>query len=84
MRPFQLRAIVKRSLRRAGITKAITPHSLRHSFCTNLLRAGLNLKAIAELAGHVSLETTAKYTRVEISDLSAAYRAAHPLAGGKP
>jgi len=80
IRPFQLRAIVKKYARAAGITKPITCHSLRHSFCTNLLRAGLNLKAIAELAGHVSLETTAKYTRVEIGDLATAYRAAHPLA----
>lgn len=80
MKLFQLRAVVRKHVRDAGIDKAITCHSLRHTFCTNLLRAGVNLKAIAELAGHVSLETTARYTRVEIGDLTAAYRAAHPLA----
>ncbi|HOW73061.1 MAG TPA: tyrosine-type recombinase/integrase [Phycisphaerae bacterium] len=81
LRPHQLRRIVRQHARRAGIARPITCHSLRHTFCTNLLRAGANLKSIAELAGHASMDTTAKYTRVDISDLASVYRSAHPLAG---
>jgi len=83
-RPSQLRYIVCRHALGARIDKPVTPHSLRHSFCTNMLRAGVNLTAIAELVGHASLETTAKYTRVDIADLSAIYRISHPLAGDVP
>ena len=73
-----IRDIVKKHAGLAGIEKPIAPHSLRRTFCTLLLRAGANLKVIAELAGHASLKTTVRYTKVEISELSAVYRAAHP------
>jgi len=73
-----IRAIVKKHAGLAGIDKPIAAHSLRRTFCTLLLRAGANLKVIAELAGHASLKTTVRYTKVEISELSAVYRATHP------
>ncbi len=76
MQPFQLRLIVRRRGKRAGLV--ITPHCLRHTFCTLMLKAGANLKAIAELAGHVRLSTTARYTRVDIHELSAVYSRSHP------
>ena len=73
-----IRDIVKRYAGLADIDKPIAPHSLRRTFCTLLLKAGANLKVIAELAGHASLKTTVRYTKVEISELSAVYRATHP------
>lgn len=74
----ELRAAVKKMARAAGIRKHITPHSLRHTFCTLLLTHGCNLKVIAELAGHASLGTTARYTRVDIRELAEVYHHAHP------
>lgn len=70
--------IVDEHVRRAKLRKHITPHSLRRTFCTLMLQAGVNLKAIAELAGHKCLATTATYTKVDITTLSAVYREAHP------
>jgi integrase/recombinase XerD len=78
----QLGRLVRTHAERAGIGRPVTPLTLRHSFCTNLLRHGANLKVIAELAGHGSLNTTAGYTRVDIGELSAVYRSAHPRSGG--
>jgi integrase/recombinase XerC len=76
MSVHRLRDLVKRHA--SGMPKAVTPHSLRRTFCTLMLKAGANLKVIAELAGHARLSTTARYTKVDIAELSAVYRAAHP------
>jgi site-specific recombinase XerD len=70
-------------VKRAGIRKHLSCHSLRHTFCTLMLKAGMSLKIIAELAGHNTLATTAKYTRLDIQELTAVYRRAHPLCGGR-
>jgi len=50
--------------RRAGITKEVTPHSLRHSFATYLVDNGTELDVVKELLGHESIRTTSMYTRV--------------------
>lgn len=69
--------VVKRSLTHVG--KKITPHGLRHSFATHLLRAGSDLRILQELLGHKNISTTEKYTHLELSDLNQTLEQHHPL-----
>jgi integrase/recombinase XerD len=64
--------------KRAGVAKRVTPHVFRHSVATHMLRRGADIRHIQALLGHASLTTTERYTRVEISDLQAVMRRAHP------
>lgn len=72
--------VVKAAAAKAGITKNVYPHLLRHSFATHMLEGGANLRAVQILLGHAHLETTEIYTHVHRPHLLEAYAAFHPRA----
>jgi integrase/recombinase XerD len=70
--------MIKRQALQAGITKAISPHTLRHSFATVLLEGGADLRAIQVLLGHESIGTTEIYTHIDMSTLRQQILEHHP------
>ncbi len=70
--------MIKRAAADAGIKKTVSPHTLRHSFATALLKGGADLRAIQEMLGHESIGTTEIYTHLETSDLRREILEHHP------
>ncbi len=77
--PRYIQIMVKNYANFAGIKKKVTPHILRHSFATHLLRKGMDIRAIQKLMGHTNLTTTQIYTSVDMETLRTVYDRARLL-----
>lgn len=72
--------LIKKLAVEAGIKKAISPHTLRHSFATTLIEAGANLRAVQQMLGHESITTTEIYTHLDKAYLKTVIEQYHPRA----
>lgn len=70
--------LVKRYAARVGVSRDVSPHTLRHSFATHMLAGGAEIRALQELLGHASIRTTQIYTQVDHSRLKSIHERCHP------
>jgi integrase/recombinase XerD len=77
-RSTTLSYLISRYGKRTGLTKSTSPHALRHSCATHLLKGKADIRYIQQILGHASIETTQLYTKVEITDLKQVLKRCHP------
>lgn len=70
--------VLKGYAKSAGITKDITPHTLRHSFAAHMIQNGADLRSVQEMMGHADIATTQMYLNLELYKMKDTYAKAHP------
>ena len=73
-----MRKMFKATLAKAGVSQAYSPHDMRHTFASDLLEGGADLRSVQEMLGHSSLSTTQIYTHLSADRLTRVHRQAHP------
>jgi len=74
--------VLRSAAETAGVTREVSPHTLRHCFATHLLAGGADVRVVQELLGHASVATTQLYTHVTVDTLREVYATSHPRALG--
>jgi site-specific recombinase XerD len=75
--PRSIERMIKTYAAKAGITKKVTPHVMRHSFATDLLSNGADIRSVQQLLGHASINTTQIYTHVTDAHLREVHKKFH-------
>ena len=82
LQPDGVSQAVRRNCGKAGLSRPVMAHALRHAFATHLLRAGADVRHVQRLLGHSSVVTTETYTHVAVKDLAKVHSRSHPRGGG--